>query len=128
MSREMVTPGWSWCVQEDNVLYVPQAGEGLLSPCKITTVRYKCTLHKRVLHLLYADIERMDQVALVVIGVNDVFPIMVKSMKRSEADARQVNEVLMTHGGTPTPLLVLACLLGPRAGGGRQASRRGQLG
>jgi hypothetical protein len=110
---------WLLLVQDD-VLYVPQAGEGLLSLCKITAVRYKCTLHERVLNLLYADTKRMDQVALIVTAVNDVFPIMVKSMKHSEADARQVNEVLTAHSGTPTPSCNLAFAAFPRVVGANQ--------
>jgi hypothetical protein len=110
---------WLLLVQDD-VLYVPQAGEGLLSLCKIKAVNFKCTLHKRVLSLLYAGSERMDQVALVVTAVNDVFPIMVKSMKRSEADARQVNEVLMAHSGTSTPLRKLAFAAFPLVVGAKQ--------
>jgi hypothetical protein len=76
-----------------------------------------------VLNLLYADTERMDQVALAVTAVNDVFPIMVKSMKRMEADARQVNEVLTAHSGTPAPSRNLAFAAFPRVVGAKQVGK-----
>jgi hypothetical protein len=110
---------WLVLVQ-DNVLYVTQAGEDLLSLGKIMVVRYKCTLHERELRLLDVDFKRMDQVALIVTAVNDVFPILVKSMKRSEADARQVNEVLLAHGGALSLVPELAFSAFPRVVGAKQ--------
>jgi hypothetical protein len=89
---------WLLLTQEDSdVLFVSSASEDLLSLGQITSVRYKATIYAGVLQLLFADLTRMDEVALSVTAVNDVFPINLRSTERTDAEIKQVSNTLQAH-------------------------------
>jgi hypothetical protein len=82
---------------QEDVLWVPEATGDLLSLGKLTRFSFKALLHAGKLDLIYACPERLDKVALSITAVNDVYPISLRSAKRSDAEVRQVQETLRRH-------------------------------
>jgi hypothetical protein len=73
-----VTPGdrgEKLLLTQEDVLWMPEASGDLLSLGKLTRISFKALLHAGKLDLIYADPERLGEVALESTAANDVYPI-----------------------------------------------------
>jgi hypothetical protein len=82
---------------QEDVLWVPEASGDLLSLGKLTRISFKALLHAGKLDLIYANPERLGEVALSITAANDVYPVSLTAAKRADAETRQVQETLRLH-------------------------------
>jgi hypothetical protein len=82
---------------QEDVLWVPEASGDLLSLGKLTRFSFKALLYAGKQDLIYADPERLGEVALSITEVNDVYPISLTAAKRADAETKQVQETLRLH-------------------------------